>query len=199
MSLFKPDALTEADLHEYGDDTDPTLHFSTAMRPMETVATTEIQQPTPLFSSPPQTEEPMAPAHLEPIPETPMMAEQTIMNSSPPTQPITTPSISAEPAMQPYGIEKIIRLIRSSPSQDSELVISIILQTLESAGINTHTLLVDAAAKEDQAQLAIQKLEKEIQFLDAQMNERRQQIESLSILLAEFSLIKGKIEQATHS
>jgi len=176
MSLFKSDPFSESSLPELNEDTDPTIRFSSLHTTENVIPPMIMPEPAPLFKAPPAMSEP-----------TPIAEEKP--------KPTSTP----EPELQAshYGVEKIIRLVRASPSQDSELVISIIIKTLESTGIDTHMLLADAIAKEDQAQVAIQKLEKEIQFLEAQMNERRQQIDSLSVLQKEFTLIKDKIALAT--
>ena len=190
MSLFKSDDFTESSLHQYNDDTDPTVQFSATMPPEEDLSV--IIQPAPLFSAP----TPEAELISKPMPE-PIMAAimpEPIVAAKQNAEPMA-PQQTAAAATEAYGIEKIIRLMHASPAENSELVISIIIKTLESAGINTQALLSDAAAKENQAQFAMQKLEKEIQFLESQVGERRQQIASLSTLLENFTLIKSKIEQ----
>ncbi len=176
MSLFDPDTLTgPAEDFNNPQDPDPTLQYTRSIVPNPAYDAKDDEAPH-VFNTPPAAIEPE-----QPIPQ---------------SYAVVPPPAATSTA--PYGIEKVIRLIRSlPPGSDQDLAITLIIRTLDSSGVNVRSLLTDATEKEQQATSAIQKLEKEIQLLQTQINERHQQIDSLASLLNEFTLIRKKIEHLT--
>lgn len=203
MSLFNPDISTDPLTQDYSDDTDPTLHFSDRTSLEE--ASFE-QKPTPLFNSASagSIEEPLtsynSPLFPQPNLETQEMSNavtstEKVISSSEADKPKITPSIPIKMESSPYEIEKLIKLI-SVHSAENKSATSIIIDTLNSVGINLDALLEDADLKEEETKVNIQKIMREIQFFEEQMNERNEQIILLRETLERFQSIKYEIKNS---
>lgn len=97
------------------------------------------------------------------------------------------PDLEARPIIQAksprrsvtYGIEDAINLMRKLPSDNLEVVVSVVKQTLESTQISVDDIIADANDKEERLLSKNTQLEKEIQELQHQISSRNQQIAKL--------------------
>lgn len=88
--------------------------------------------------------------------------------------------IQPPPSQLPsYTIEDAIKLMRSLPQDNQEMVVTVVKKTLESTRINIRDILADADIKENQIKQQQEKLEREIKQLKAKIAERNQRIETL--------------------
>jgi len=78
-----------------------------------------------------------------------------------------------------YGIEDAISLMRKLPSDNMEVVVSVVKQTLESTQISVDDIIADANDKEERLLNKNTQLEKEIQDLQQQIATRNKQITEL--------------------
>lgn len=78
-----------------------------------------------------------------------------------------------------YGIEDAISLMRKLPSDNMEVVVAVVKQTLESTNINVDDIIADANDKEDRLLKKNTQLENEIKDLQQQIADRNKQIAGL--------------------
>lgn len=97
-----------------------------------------------------------------------------------PELPVTTKA-EVKPARKAisYGIEDAISLMRKLPSDNMEVVVSVVKQTLESTQISVDDIIADANDKEERLLNRNTQLEKEIQDLQQQIATRNKQITDL--------------------
>lgn len=83
------------------------------------------------------------------------------------------------PTAPSYGIEDAIALMRTLPAENTEVVVAVVKQTLESTRINVDDIIKDAKNKEARLLNKNAQLEKEIRQLEQQIAKRNQQISAL--------------------
>lgn len=93
-----------------------------------------------------------------------------------------------------YGIEDAIELMRRLPKENSELVVSVVKETLESTNISIAEIIADADNKSTQIRNRNEVLEREISELRAQINEREGYIEELQSNLNETLSVREKLQ-----
>lgn len=112
------------------------------------------------------------------------------------------PSASFNPAMNApilnnninYGIEDAIELMRRLPKEHSELVVSVVKETLESTQVSIADIIADADNKSAQIRDRNNTLEQEIADLRAQINEREEYIDELQANLNETLTVREKLQ-----
>lgn len=80
---------------------------------------------------------------------------------------------------QGYGIEDAIRLMKSLPRDNNDVVVTVVKKTLESTNIQIQDIISDASAKEERIRGQHKRLEKEIKNFQEQIAQRNQRISDL--------------------
>ncbi len=93
-----------------------------------------------------------------------------------------------------YGIEDAIELMRRLPKEHSELVVSVVKETLESTQVSISDIIADADNKSAQIRDRNDTLEQEIADLRAQINEREEYIDELQANLNETLTVREKLQ-----
>lgn len=95
-----------------------------------------------------------------------------------------------------YGIEDAIKLMRSLPRDNNEIVVTVVKKTLESTQIQVGDIVADADAKEDRIRDQHKTLETEIKDLQEQIAKRNQQITELLKDLKETTDVRQRLQLA---
>lgn len=93
-----------------------------------------------------------------------------------------------------YGIDHVVALMRDLPADASDIVVSTVTKTLESAGINVSKIVEDARSKETALTAQIDDLNSEIDELKKQINEKKEQISVSTAVLEETQKVRGLLE-----
>ncbi len=96
-----------------------------------------------------------------------------------------------------YSIEDAILLMRELPSDQRDMVVSIVQKTLSSANISVADILDDAARKLNRLGTRKSQLNKEIAELEAGIKERQSEIEKITIDSEETETVKVSFEAAS--
>ena len=89
-----------------------------------------------------------------------------------------------------YGINKAIELMRTLPTDNIALVVTVIKHTLESTKIQISEIIADATHKQDDIEGRIKVLKGEIEEFEAEIATRRDEIGLLEADFAETSQVK---------
>lgn len=100
---------------------------------------------------------------------------------------------------QEYGIEEAIALVRTLPTEDIELVVRVVKQTLESNHIDIPKIITDASRKEDRISKTISALQLEIAHLEKEVTSRKLEVENLKTDRDETVLVKERLKFAAKS
>ncbi|WP_455211084.1 hypothetical protein [Kaarinaea lacus] len=98
---------------------------------------------------------------------------------------------------QSYGIEDAIALMRKLPNVNSEITITVVKKTLESANIQVEQIISDAARKESQIENRTEQLSKEISELQDRIARLNDEINELTADLKETSKVKSLLVGAS--
>ncbi|SMF56482.1 hypothetical protein [Pseudobacteriovorax antillogorgiicola] len=112
-------------------------------------------------------------------------------------QPPNTGNMAANRAKRAkitYSIEDAIKLMRELPSDQREMVVSIVQKTLSSANISVNDIIEDASRKLNRLGTRTKQLSKEIEELEAGIAERRTEIEKITIDTEETETVKISFE-----
>jgi chromosome segregation ATPase len=91
---------------------------------------------------------------------------------------------------QSYGIEDAIALMRKLPNVNSEITITVVKKTLESANIQVEQIISDASRKESQIETRTAQLSKEINELQDRIAHLNDEINELTSDLKETTKVK---------
>ncbi len=97
---------------------------------------------------------------------------------------------------QDYGIDEAIALMRKLPAEQVDLVVTVVKQTLQSAGVRTLPIIRSAEAKKRRIERRVTLLKKEIDGLKQEVVDYKAQISTLEDDRAETSLVKERLELA---
>lgn len=89
-----------------------------------------------------------------------------------------------------YGIEDAIKLVRKLPNVNTEIVISVVIKTLESADIKVDEIVSDASQREARIEARSSTLITKIDELELQINKLNKEITQLNSDLEETSKVK---------
>lgn len=119
--------------------------------------------------------------------------EYDFEESSPVAEPAPrTPAAPPKAAIkQSYGIEDAIALMRKLPNVNSEITITVVKKTLESANIQVEEIISDAARKESQIEERTEQLSKEISELQDRIARLNGEISELTSDLKETTKVKN--------
>jgi len=92
---------------------------------------------------------------------------------------------------QGYGIEDAIALMRKLPNVNSEITITVVRKTLESANIQVEEIISDAERKESQIETRTDELSKEIAELQDRIERLNGEITELTADLKETTKVKN--------
>ena len=95
-----------------------------------------------------------------------------------------------------YGIDHAIELLRNLPDENTDIVVSVVTKTLESANINISRIIEDAQNKEHTLEAQINQLNEEIEALQNQITQKKQQINVSTAILGETKKVKGLLESS---
>lgn len=95
-----------------------------------------------------------------------------------------------------YGINKAIELMRTLPTDNIELVVTVIKHTLESTRIKIGEIIEDATHKQDDIQGRIKILKTEIAEFEAEIATRKEEIGGLEADFAETTQVKEHLQLA---
>jgi hypothetical protein len=95
-----------------------------------------------------------------------------------------------------YGINKAIELMRTLPTDNIELVVTVIKHTLESTKIKIGEIIEDAAHKQDDIQGRIKVLKGEISEFESEIATRKEEIEGLEADYTETTQVKEHLQLA---
>jgi len=114
-------------------------------------------------------------------------------NRSPaPTTPAATPSArpSSPTNSGAYGIQEAIELIRKLPNVNTDIVVTVVIKTLESANISVDRIIKDAQAREHKIEDRSGRLISKIDSLEAEIAELNEEITQLNSDLEETNRVK---------
>lgn len=95
-----------------------------------------------------------------------------------------------------YGIDKAIELMRTLPSDNIELVVQVVKQTLESMQIKITDIIADATRKQELVQDRLEVLRGEIADLEKEIAIRQKEIEDLNADYKETNTVRKHLELA---
>lgn len=95
-----------------------------------------------------------------------------------------------------YSIDHAVELMRELPDDGSEVVVTVVAKTLQSANIDVCKIIEDAANKETALEEQIRKLNKEIESLQSQIADKKQQISVSDATLEETRKVRGLLEKS---
>lgn len=127
-----------------------------------------------------------------------------MVNSIPVTPNNSLPSsnsVQAQTAQQPYasplyGIQETIELIRSLPVATPEVVIPVVIRTLESAKINVNDIITDAAQREEVIESRSVDLINNIEMLEAKIAQLNDEVMALNTELEDIANVKNLLLSA---
>ncbi len=123
-----------------------------------------------------------------------MPSAQEVETSTPSTgvhQPSVATSSPRASIKQSYGIEDAIALMRKLPNVNSEITITVVKKTLESANIKVEEIISDAQRKESQIETRTEQLSKEISELQDRIAHLNEEINELTTDLKETTKVKN--------
>ena len=103
---------------------------------------------------------------------------------------------SADNSNSSYGIQDAIKLMRKLPNVNTDIVISVVIKTLESADIKVEKIISDAQQRESKIEDRSVKLITEIDDLEAQIAKLNSEITQLNSDLEETSKVKSLLLQS---
>lgn len=115
-----------------------------------------------------------------------------------------SPAMTSRPLSKPiksqgYGIEDAIALMRKLPNVNSEITITVVKKTLESANIQVEEIISDAERKESQIETRTDELSKEIAELQERIGHLNEEITELTADLKETTKVKNLLVGASEA
>ena len=95
-----------------------------------------------------------------------------------------------------YGIKNTIELMRRLPTDNNEVVVSVVKQTLESMNIGVEDIIKDASTKEARIRQQHKSLEQEVKSLELKIAQRNQQMSDLTEDLKETIDVRERLQLA---
>lgn len=95
-----------------------------------------------------------------------------------------------------YSIDHAVELMRELPDHGSDVVVTVVAKTLQSANINVNKIIDDAKDKEASLEAQIRKLNEEIEMLQTQIADKKEQISVSNATLEETRKVRGLLEKS---
>ena len=105
-------------------------------------------------------------------------------------------SVEAMALKANYGIDHAVALMRDLPADTSQIIVSTVTKTLESANINVSEIIEDAREKESGLDSQIKELNSEIDSLNEQIAKKKDQIDVSTATLEETMKVRGLLESS---
>jgi hypothetical protein len=105
--------------------------------------------------------------------------------------PVQSSAAQQSPTSPHYGIQETIELINSLPSVDPELMMPVVIKTLESAKINVNDIITDAAQREEIIETRSMDLINNIETLEAKIAELNDEVMALNTELEDIANVKN--------
>jgi hypothetical protein len=103
----------------------------------------------------------------------------------------------ASASAQAYGVADLIRLLKTIPvDQHPDLVVRVVKTTLESVGVHSSQVIEDALKQESIIHERIGVLEKEIEGLTGEIQQRKEEIAQLQVELSEATRARERLQSA---
>ena len=121
---------------------------------------------------------------------------ETIDLDAPPPDPELSATEPVADELEPtadYGIDQAMKLMRTLPQENVELVVSVVKTTLESLHIKLPRIIEEAGQRQEDIQGRIQVLRGEIAELEKEIAARREEIASLEADYEETSTVKERL------
>ena len=114
------------------------------------------------------------------------------MNSTMTHNSVSSASSSSynSPGQLSYGIQDAIKLIRKLPNVNTDMVVTVVIKTLESANIQVDEIINDAQQREDKIESRSTHLISKIEDLESQIAELNSEITELNAEMEETSQVK---------
>lgn len=112
------------------------------------------------------------------------------LKNSPHTSSNSTTQNSPQSSLE-YGIQDVVELMQTLPAADPELMMPIVIRTLESANINVSGIISDAARREEEMESQSVELISQIEDLEEKIAAMNDQIMSINDSLEEISNVKN--------
>ena len=109
-------------------------------------------------------------------------------------EPQSTKTVKSNSTTNAYGIEDAIKLMRQLPKVDSEILITVVNKTLESANIKVSTIIADAEGKESNIKDRNVRLGSRIKELESEISQLNEEITVLTADLKETSKVKELLQ-----
>lgn len=106
------------------------------------------------------------------------------MKNTPKQQPYSPPV---------YGIQETINLIRSLPESSPEVMIPVVIKTLESANIDVNDIIADAAEREEMIEIRSVELVNRIEALEAKIAELNDEAVAINNELEDVTEVKNML------
>ena len=94
------------------------------------------------------------------------------------------------PVASGYGIQEAIELIRKLPNVNTDIVINVVIKTLESANISVDKIIKDAQGRESKIEDRSGRLISKIEALEAEISELNEEITLMNTELEETNRVK---------
>jgi len=92
-----------------------------------------------------------------------------------------------------YGIQETVELINSLPESAPEIIIPVVIKTLESANINVNDIVTDAAQREEAIETRSVELINNIEELEARIAELNDEVMALNHELEDIANVKSML------
>lgn len=141
-----------------------------------------------------------APAAKAPPPVTQQPAQKPVQQPAQPPQArqpqSAQPRQRPKPAPMKYGIQEAIELVNQLPTDAPEIIVPVVVKTLESAGIQLTEIIIDAEHHEEIIETqSIEMLEK-IEALESQINKLNEEVMILNNELEQTTRVKQLLQSA---
>lgn len=98
-----------------------------------------------------------------------------------------------------YGIQDTIKLLRELPSEDQEIIVALVKQTLESADITVSNIIIDGEYKQSDLHSQIARLSSDLDKLKLEVEKRERQISKIELTLDETIKVTDVLKKAQKS
>ena len=98
-----------------------------------------------------------------------------------------------------YGINKAIELMRRLPKENTQLVVSVVMETLSSANIDVNEVISDGETKISDFEQRLASLGSDIDELNAQIDQKKKEISELEANLEETQSVQNLLQSCSDS
>lgn len=97
-----------------------------------------------------------------------------------------------------YSIDQAVALMRDLPDHHNDVVVAVVTKTLLSANINVNKIIDDARQKEASLESEIQQLTAQIEALQIEIANKKEQINVSNAMLEETRRVRKLLERSDH-